>query len=134
MLLAFQRSFYESAVQVLPILILVIAVGELRLRGKRWGFGSFFYVLLTISFMIFGELVAFAVLAGSGDSTFDQVAVVASLLLGCLLLIYKIASLLHDDVLDEVDEVMTGAFALGAALIAIIAVVGGGLVIVLHSG
>lgn len=90
--MAYDKSFYEAMAQVLPILILVMAVGELRWRAEE-GFAGLLWSLGTMGLLILGEFLCLAALASGTDSRLEGGAVIVAFAVGCTHLFYEYAEI-----------------------------------------
>jgi hypothetical protein len=127
------RPFYEAAAQVLPVLVLVMAVGELRLRAEsKDGLFGFLFPLLTMASMLFAELAAFAALAGGDGSSVIAVIVLLGLMFGCIFLLIQFALVLGDEAIEKHSR-LYALIPVFVAGIAMFAVLGGGLLIYLEA-
>jgi hypothetical protein len=77
-LIAAQAGFYEAVAQVLPVLLLVMTVGEARLQKRKEGHGKQdlgVAVLLTLAmaaFVVAGEIASLRVLMNGSDSETEE--------------------------------------------------------------
>lgn len=127
------RSFYEAAAQVLPVLVLVMAVGELRLRAeKKDGLLGFLFPLLTMALMLFAEFAAFAALTGGEGSSSNAAIVLLGLMLGCTYLLMQFALVLGDEAMEKHSR-LYALLPLLVAGVAVLAVLGGGLLVYLEA-
>ena len=66
--IAAQQSFYEASAQVIPVLLLVLALELVRYRAPREPLWVAYSFLGTVLGMILGEVAALAALAEGSDS------------------------------------------------------------------
>lgn len=94
MIFAAQQAFYEAAAQIIPILLLVMAVGEYRL-GRRINPAKAHEVYPAVIFvtvvMLVGELAALRVLLRGSDSAALEALTNASLASGFAFLVISMA-------------------------------------------
>ena len=93
-------GFYEAAAQVIPVLLLVMAFGETRLRvdmPKRANYSDAYYVLAGFLVVIMGEIAALRALATGHDDGELHSLTAGGLALGLSFILYRFAFLtMHD--------------------------------------
>lgn len=98
MILAAQESFYEAAAQVIPVLLLVMAVGEAGLRPRKsepaW---TGVLAVLTVVIIIIGEIVALGVLSSGEESRATRFLTAQSIGMGLSFIVFRFALSLADD-------------------------------------
>lgn len=98
-----QRGFYEAAAQIIPILLLALAVGESRLKFRARGkplvvIGAAFFFGCSV---VGGEIAALRVLETGHDSAFLKGVTVISLSFGFAFLLQYLAWAAYRDIAGE---------------------------------
>lgn len=87
LVVAASQAFYEAATQVIPVLLLVLAIGEGRVirtdtkQPEEW-LGTALVAVFAIGVLVLGELCALKALARGGDSYVLHGATVMALVYG----------------------------------------------------
>jgi hypothetical protein len=97
-IVAAQESFYEAAAQVIPVLLLVLAVGEASLRPRLSEPSEVSYMaIFTLVFMALGEVVTLGALASGEAGTWAQFFTSASIGIGLGFLIFRFSLLVWEE-------------------------------------
>lgn len=98
MRIALQMQFYEAAAQVIPVLLLVMAVGESSLRPRRteprW---ASYLALAMVFFIVIGEIVALGVLASGEEGRLSRSLTAQSIGMGLSFIVFRFALSLWED-------------------------------------
>jgi hypothetical protein len=103
-------GFYEAAAQVIPVLLLVMAFGETRLRvdmPKRANYSDAYFVLAGFLVVITGEVAALRVLATGQDDGGLHSLTASGLALGLSFILYRFAFLTMRDLRKKPGEEST---------------------------
>jgi hypothetical protein len=85
-------GFYEAAAQVIPVLLLVMAFGESRLRvsnPKRATYADAYYILAGFLIVVFGEVAALRVLLMNDDGGGLHALTVAGIAYGLMFIVFR---------------------------------------------
>lgn len=119
---SFDPGFYEVTAQVIPVLLLVMSVGEFRMRkSKREPLWVIYGIFILLLLVLAGEIAALAALARRASSRETNFLVASSIGIGLSYIFFRFSQQTSGETREMHPKARIGLFVLlgllGAALI-----------------